>query len=304
MSLDQRVRLAAFQFLDQLRREHDLLARAVLARGFEFEGERVPLMNPQGIFKPRLCELPLSITTVPVRDDRPRPYDDVVGEDGLLRYRYRGTDPRHPDNARLREAGRLHTPLVYFHGVVSGRYVADYPVYIVGDDPASLTFTVSVDERRFADLGNVAESATVETEIRRRYVTRQVQQRLHQAEFRERVLEAYRRHCAVCRLKRDSLLEAAHIIADREDRGRPVVTNGISLCSLHHSAFDSHLIAVTPDYHVEVREDVLHETDGPMLIHGLQGFHQQHIRLPRLERHWPDRGLLEERYGAFREAAR
>ena len=58
---------------------------------------------------------------------------------------------------------------------------------------------MTVDERRFASLGNLAEDST-ETDIRRRYVTRTVQQRLHQQEFRERVLEAYQRHCAVCRL--------------------------------------------------------------------------------------------------------
>jgi len=298
--LDQRVRLAAFAFLDRLRSQGDLLDRRTLARGFDFEGTRVPLLNPQGIFKPRVCEWPLSITTVPVLDDEPRPYDDLIGRDGFLLYRYRGTDPNHPDNVRLRDAGANRTPLIYFHGIIPGRYVADYPVFVVGDDPAALTFTVSVDERRFADLGNVSGEAP-EAEIRRRYVTRQVQHRLHQTEFRERVLEAYRRYCTVCRLKRDPLLDAAHIIPDREEHGRPAVTNGLSLCSLHHRAFDAHLIAVTPDYRVQVRADVLDETDGPMLIHGLQGFHDQLIRLPPRERHWPDRGLLEERHALFRQ---
>jgi putative restriction endonuclease len=287
-----------------LQQEHDLLPRTVLARGFDFEGVRVPLISPQGIFRPRVCDFPLSITTVPVREDQPRPYDDIIGTDGILRYRYRGTNPNHRDNVGLREAARRRVPLIYFHGVVPGRYVADFPVYIVGDDPATLTFSVSVDERRFAGLGAIPDDDPAETEVRRRYVTREVQQRLHQREFRERVLEAYRRHCAVCRLKREQLLEAAHIIGDREEHGAPVVTNGISLCALHHSAFDSHLIAVTPDYRVEVRDDVLHETDGPMLIHGLQGFHDQPIRLPRLERNWPDRALLEERYARFLRAAR
>jgi putative restriction endonuclease len=161
---------------------------------------------------------------------------------------------------------------------------------------------VTVDEHRFAALGDVADES-LETTIRRRYATRLVQQRLHQQEFRERVLEAYQRHCAICRLKRDRLLEAAHIIGDREERGAPTVTNGIALCSLHHSAFDAHLIAIRPDYRVEVREDVLHETDGPMLLHGLQGFDGQSIRLPRLERQRPDRELLEARYSMFRQAA-
>lgn len=301
---DSHVRLAAFRFLDDLYRHDDLLPWAALAQGFIFEGTRVPLLGPQGIFKPAVCQMPLSITTAPAKANRPRPYDDTIGSDGLLRYRYRGTNPNHPDNRGLREAMRLQAPLVYFHGIVTGRYVADYPVYIVGDAPADLTFTVSVDDRRFASLGNVPDSDAAETDIRRRYVTRQVQQRLHQTEFRERVLAAYQRHCAVCRLKRETLLEAAHIIADREERGTPVVPNGIALCSLHHRAFDAHLIGVTPDYVVHVRQDVLDETDGPMLIHGLQGFHLQGIRLPRRERDRPDRALLEERYAAFRAAGR
>lgn len=125
-------------------------------------------------------------------------------------------------------------------------------------------------------------------------------QRLHQAAFRERVLRAYQRHCAICRLKRDRLLEAAHVIADTDERGVPMVSNGIALCSLHHRAFDAYLITVTPDYVVEVRPDVLGEIDGPMLIHGLQGFHKQGIRVPRRERDRPDRDLLEERYAVFR----
>jgi putative restriction endonuclease len=299
---DLRVRLAAFQFLDELQRGEDLLRRDALAKGFVYEGSRIPLLGPQGIFKPAMCRLPLSITTTPARDDRPRPYNDTIGDDGLLRYSYRGTDPNHHENRGLREAMRQRVPLVYFHGVVPGRYLADYPVFIVGDAPEQLTFTVSVDDRRFASLGNVPDPDSPETDIRRRYVTREVQQRLHQTEFRERVLAAYQRHCAVCRLKRDKLLEAAHIIGDREERGTPVVSNGIALCSLHHRAFDAHLIGVTPDYVVHVREDVLEETDGPMLIHGLQGFHLKGIRLPRRERDRPDRELLEERYAVFRTA--
>jgi putative restriction endonuclease len=304
---DLRVRLAAFAFLDEQRRlGADLLARQVLAAGFSFEGRRVPLLGPQGIFKPKVCRLPLSITTAPSREGQPRPYDDAFGEDGLLRYRYRGPEerpePDHPDNVGLREAQRLKTPLAYFHGIVAGRYAAEYPVYIVGDDRARLTFTVTVDEHRFASLGNVQDES-LETAIRRRYATRVVQQRLHQQEFRERVLDAYQRHCAVCRLKRDQLLEAAHIIGDRDERGAPTVTNGIALCSLHHAAFDAHLIAVRPDYRVEVREDVLQETDGPMLVHGLQGFNGQLIRLPRVERQRPDRERLEARYELFRHAA-
>ncbi len=300
---DLRVRLAAFAFLDEQRKlSSDLFERRTLQRGFELDGERVPLQAPQGIFKPRVCRFPLSITTVPVTEGQPRPYDDAFGVDGLLRYRYRGVDPNHHDNRGLREAMRQRLPLIYFHGIVEGKYEADYPVFVVGDSPESLTFTVSVDERRFASLGNVPDDQ-LETDIRRRYVTRTVQHRLHQQEFRERVLEAYRRHCAICRLKQEQLLEAAHIVADADELGAPVVPNGIALCKLHHGAFDAHLIAVRPDYEIEVRRDVLEESDGPMLIHGLQGFHGQRIGIPTRATLQPSPSLLEARYALFRRSA-
>jgi putative restriction endonuclease len=268
-----------------------------------FDGERVSLQAPQGIFKPRVCRFPLSIATVPTKEDGSRPYDDAIGDDGLLRYRYRGTNPSHVDNVGLREAMRQRVPLIYFHGIVEGKYEAEYPVFIVGDSPEALTFTVTVDERRFVSLGSVPDES-IETDIRRRYVTRTVQQRLHQQEFRERVLEAYRRHCAICRLRHDQLLEAAHIIGDREAIGTPTVPNGIALCSLHHAAFDAHLMTVRPDYQIEVRRDVLEESDGPMLIHGLQGFHEKSIRVPSRLHLRPDPQLLEIRYDVFLRKAR
>jgi putative restriction endonuclease len=72
--LDQRVRLAAFEFLDQQRELHgETLPREVLATGFVFDGKRAPLLAPQGIFKPAVLDLPLSITTVPPVEGKPRP---------------------------------------------------------------------------------------------------------------------------------------------------------------------------------------------------------------------------------------
>ena len=167
---DHAVRLAAFRFLEEqvrLSGEDGSIRRSVLQRGFVLDGERVPLLGPQGIFKPRVLEaIPLSITTVPVVEGESRPYDDAFGPDGMLRYRYRGTDPSHHD----------------------------------------------------------------------------------------------------------------------------------------HAAFDRYLIGIRPDCVVEVRRDVLDETDGPMLIHGLQGFHGTSLLLPRIPAHRPDPALLEARYERFRQA--
>ena len=299
--LDQRVRLAAFQWLRAQMDVHgDVLPRSILAEGFVFEGTRVPLLGPQGIFKPGLMtEAPLSITTIPGG-----PYDDSIGSGGALKYRYRGTDPAHPDNRGLRRAMQAQLPLVWFWRVQPGQYLAAFPVFIVGDHPQQLTFDVQVDDPVALAQPRETESFVSEDRaaIRREYVTAIVRRRVHQQAFRARVIEAYRTHCALCRLRHQELLDAAHITADTEATGEPVVSNGLSLCKLHHAAFDRHFLTVRPDYTVEVRRSILEETDGPMLIHGLQGLHDQPIYLPREVSLEPDRDRLEERYALFRAA--
>lgn len=54
---------------------------------------------------------------------------------------------------------------------------------------------------------------------------------------------------------------------------------------------------------VEGEKDILDEEDGPMLTHGLQGFHGAHLLVPRRVAWRPDRSLLEERYALFRRVA-
>src|SRR5437899_40152 len=108
---DSEIRSAAFSWLaEQVDVHGDVLPRTLLANGFAFRGQRVPLVGPQGIFKPRVMTLPLSITTV-----ANGPYEDSFGVDGLISYKYRGTDATHRDNAGLRRLMQERTPLVYFH---------------------------------------------------------------------------------------------------------------------------------------------------------------------------------------------
>jgi putative restriction endonuclease len=87
--------------------------------------------------------------------------------------------------------------------------------------------------------------------LERRYALRAVKQRLHQASFREAVITAYNGRCALSRLPEPLLLDAAHIVADKDEQlGHPVVPNGIPLSKIHHAAFDAHLIGIDPDYRV------------------------------------------------------
>ena len=126
-----------------------------------------------------------------------------------------------------------------------------------------------------------------------------VRVRLHQRAFRERVLQAYREQCAICRLRHSELLDAAHIIPDTEPEGEPVVSNGLALCKLHHAAFDRQFLAIRPDYVIEIRRDILEESDGPMLLHGLKEMHQKKIVLPTVSEHRPNPMFLEKRYQRF-----
>ncbi|HLO34782.1 MAG TPA: HNH endonuclease [Candidatus Deferrimicrobium sp.] len=301
---DLDIRLEAFRWLDDLRAdEGDVLPRATLLTGFQYRGRRIGLMSPaQGIWKPAACELPLSLTTTvggPYTDS----FDKVTGR---IRYSYRGTDPAHRDNRGLRTAMRDRIPLVYLHAVERSKYLAFYPAFVTADEPTSLRFWVQVD-----DVASVSPSlaraghaiADNEPEARRAYITSTVRRRLHQATFRQRVLRAYREMCSLCRLRHTELLDAAHITPDMDDEGEPVVSNGLALCKLHHAAFDNFFFTVTPDYRIEVRPSILTESDGPMLIVGLQDINGRQIELPNRAALRPDVARLEKRLERFRAAS-
>jgi putative restriction endonuclease len=292
-----RVRLAAFQWLAELGAPQGELTRRTLTRGFDLDGVRVPLVGPQGIWSPAGFRVPLSIATIPSG-----PYSDSVdSESNRLRYSYRLPDPEHRDNAGLRRAIVERTPLVYFYRTDPGHYLATFPVYVVGDDRQSSMFSVKVDEA-WVLQGPSPAIDLPDTPLRREYATRNVRQRLFQAEFRRRVVDAYRERCALCRLRHRELLDAAHITAD-SDAGDPIVSNGMALCKLHHAAFDGFFFTVTPDYRVVVKPSILEESDGPMLIVGLQQIHGAMIQLPSKEEHRPDRDRLAVRYEAFVRAS-
>ena len=300
--IDAEIRRSAFEFLlDATSRHGDVLPWGLLTRGFRYRSQTVILLGAKGIFKPRQCEYPISITTAPPKPGRPAPYNDGLDENNRLRYRYRGTDPRHPDNAGLREMMRRGIPLIYFFGIAKGQYLATWPVYIVGDDPASLTFEVSVDDHVLG-MASADDQAGLVRDARREYVTVVAVRRLHQQTFRARVLRAYREQCAVCRLRHAELLDAAHILPDRDPRGEPVTSNGLALCKIHHAAFDRHILGVRPDLVVEVRRDILEEIDGPMLRYGLQEMNGRKLIVPSRETDRPTAEFLEERYARFRAA--
>lgn len=293
--LDTRVRLAMFAHLDRVAMSHPEGIPSTVINSFEFEGAPLRLIVQPGIRKPAALSAALTIRTTYTPPGAAAPYEDEMGLDGNLRYKWRGTDPQHADNQALREAMRRRVPLAYFYPVARGVYQAIYPVYLVEEDPERHEFAV--------ELVELADRVSEEAAIDRRYAQRLTLRRLHQALFRPRVLRAYESRCALCRLGHPQLLDAAHILPDHHRRGDPVVPNGLAMCKIHHAAYDANIIGIRPDRVVEVRHDVLVEIDGPMLRHGLQEMHGTSIHVPRAHGDRPDAGRLEERYHVFRNAA-
>ena len=103
-------------------------------------------------------------------------------------------------------------PLVYFHGLVPNRYMAIWPVYVVGDAMGALEFSVTCEASTLIDpVFSVQDEGEPFGELRREYAAVEVPRRIHQRAFRERVLRAYRHQCAFCSLRHGELLDAAHI---------------------------------------------------------------------------------------------
>ena len=302
---DAQIRRVAFEHIRKLGEIHDHLTANELKPGFMFENERIPLVNPQrGIFKPRQMQFLLSIKTVFPRpgnriwyDDQRKVHRQIFEGDEAVEYAFMGTNPEAADNRWLREAFENQIPVIYFLGIAPSRYQAVMPAYIVGWNAKALKAHVA--------FGMPDQEILVppQNSIERNYALRTVKQRLHQGSFREAVINAYDGRCALSRIPEPLLLDAAHIIPDKdEDLGQPIVPNGIPLSKIHHAAFDAHLIGIDPDYRLHVSDRLLDQNDGPML-NALKLLNDGTIHLPNRTEDWPDRDRLALRFEKFKEAA-
>lgn len=284
----------------------DLILKTVLERAAERGGSvtRADLafslpdgLNVQvvdrnrGIRNPRDMDATLSVISSPNG-----PYDDREVAGGLFHYAYRaGSDEG--DNTKLRRAHELQLPIILLRKIDPGVFVPYAPTYVVGDSRDTREFLLAIDEAVRFLPPSLPEDAP-----QRRYAERLTRQRLHQPEFRARVIRAYETRCAICDLGHGALLDAAHIVGDTDDRGLPVVTNGLSLCKIHHAAFDANFLGITPEYLVQIDTKLLAERDGPMLRHGLQEMNGRPLRVPANPKLRPDPDRLSERYRHFRNA--
>ena len=302
MADDQAFRIAAFREVRRLADLNGNLTSRDLAAGFQFDGRRIPFINPQrGIFKPTQMQFLLSIRTVFPKPGAVVRYDDQrevyrqIDEGGeAIDYAFMGEDPNAAENRWLREAMENRTAIIYFLGIAPGMYQAMIPSFVVGWDGQALKARVAFNLEGATDL------IAPKTEAERRYALRQVRQRLHQASFREAVISAYKGRCALSGLPEPLLLDAAHIIEDgNEQLGQPVIQNGIPLAKTHHAAFDTHLIGIDPDFRIHVSDRILDQRDGPTL-EAIKKLHENRIYLPSRGRDRPDRDRLAMRFEQFK----
>lgn len=260
---------------------------------FEFGGERFPLIDPsKGIRKPAGWSTVLSILSTQTPSDRGG-YDDAVRDDGSVVYRFMrpAVSDASATNRALLETMDRGLPILYLIEVATSTYEPVYPVWFRGREGEAVVVSDVGPHGEYADMIDL-----------RRYQQVVGKRRLHQEEFRARVLFAYEDRCCICRLGRRGLLDAAHIVDDADLIGLAIVPNGLAMCRIHHAAYDQYLIGVRPDLRVEVATDVLGEEDGPMLRYGLQEIAGLQIRVPSSRRAQPDPNRLEWKYERFRAA--
>lgn len=296
LQYDTDFRSAALAYVQTLAEQSGGVVTRRQLEDFHFQGERITLIDQgRGVRNP--AQLPATITILSTKGSH---YKDETGPDGLLRYDFPPGDPDRGDNTKLRRAAELRLPLIWLHEVVPATFAPVMPVFLAVEEREHRRYVVAINEDQLAMVAGLIASGSV---VERRYAERLSRQRLHQPIFRGGVMLAYRGQCAICALRHRELLDAAHIIADGQPGGEPVVSNGLSLCKIHHAAYDRNILGVSPDLVVHINSRVLEETDGPMLRHGLQDFHRQPLRvLPTKSAQKPDRDRLDVRFSGFKAA--
>ena len=126
-----------------------------------------------------------------------------------------------------------------------------------------------------------------------------VRQRVNQSFFRSAVMGAYDFTCCISGIHCPKLVEACHIVDWADDpKNRTNPRNGLCLNPFFHTCYDRNLMAITPDYEVVLREEVIAESKETNFRDYLCAVDHRRIRLP--DRFLPAQDLLAEHYERFK----
>jgi putative restriction endonuclease len=277
---ESKARLDAIAHVLALRRRWHGAIPASELRQFASDEQAYYLKGIQGIFTPAGWSAPLSLLST-----LSSPYVDAPHA-GRVLYDF-APRSREADNNGLKRAHDEELPLIYLlqvKGKPKPEYEVFAPVYVVGWDDAARRFDIDLaQELIVAPRTDIIADASV---LAKEYRDATVRRRLHQARFRNNVLEAYRDRCAVCVLRIRPLLDAAHIIADADPTESLRVSEGLALCATHHRAFDARIIRYDSDYRIHIElppKTPVGEGEERMLV----AFDGRPLQLPRSEIFWP-----------------
>jgi len=128
-------------------------------------------------------------------------------------------------------------------------------------------------------------------------VDRIVKTRINQSLFRKIIINNYSSSCTICNLNLDKLLVASHILKwseNQKERLNP--ENGLCLCSIHDKAFELGYIGITPDYLINISEELAVISEET--YYSIFKRHQnQKISLP--DKFHPNPDFLERHYNSF-----
>ncbi|MFZ1382549.1 MAG: HNH endonuclease [Scrofimicrobium sp.] len=253
---------------------------------YQIDGQKLQLIDySRGIWNPARFSATLSVVSTPGG-----PYPDKEIVPGVWEYSFQNVSGG--VNKKLIAVHELGAEIILFHKLEPNVYLPIYPVKVIGVDHKRQLVTLAISQ--LADIDIHAPS-----EVERRWATSEAARRVHQPAFRAMVLRAYDTQCTVCHFRHAELLDAAHILSDRHERGLARTSNGMSMCKIHHAAYDQNFMGIDADYRIHINSGLLHEVDGPMLRHGLQEMDGQAIILPSRKADHPNRDNLEERFEAF-----
>lgn len=137
---------------------------------------------------------------------------------------------------------------VAFRPDLMGDYIRDWTaLHDLGATPDILPVVTGAVQTTVA--GGVPDLAGMPA--RRQTAVRMVTEKVRDAGFRKRVIAAYEHRCAFCGVQMD-LIDAAHIVPVGHPQSTDETTNGVSLCALHHRAFDKSLVTFDHRWRIRV----------------------------------------------------
>jgi putative restriction endonuclease len=118
--------------------------------------------------------------------------------------------------------------------------------------------------------------------IGRKKIVEKISRYSRDANFRQLVLNAYERRCAVTRMQLH-LIDAAHVLPAADENSSDNIVNGIALSPTYHRAYDNCLIYLDEDYYMRINEDKLEELRVSNSTGGVDSFRShldKRIHLP------------------------